>query len=74
MGWASGASLAEEVWQAVKDEIRPEELQERARKIISLFKDHDADDWDPNMEIVCDAAEPEDPEDPDEEEEEEDLE
>lgn len=50
MGWASGSYLAEEVWETLKKaKVLPAQKQRRqnlARKLVDLFENQDADDWD----------------------------
>jgi hypothetical protein len=46
MGWASGSSLAENLWRGISPHIDIDQLQHVAQTIIDAFEDHDADDWD----------------------------
>lgn len=50
MGWARGSELAEQVWDSVKRSIHPGARQKIARRIVDLFEDADADDWDYDRE------------------------
>lgn len=44
MGWASGSSIAEGVWQAAKKHLKtPRDQYEFAEKLIELFEEHDCD-------------------------------
>lgn len=55
MGWATGSELANDTYKVVRRYI-PEKARKRiARKIIDLFQNHDADDWQEYDLIVKDA-------------------
>jgi len=43
MGWASGSSLAGELWGAVRPLIAKDKRKKAAGKIIDLFEDYDCD-------------------------------
>ena len=56
MGWASGSSLAEEVWDAVRKLIpASRKKMQAARKIIEAFQDCDCDTIQ-ECERLCDDA------------------
>jgi len=56
MGWASGSSLAEEVWEAVRKLIpASRKKMQAARKIIEAFQDCDCDTIQ-DCERLCDDA------------------
>lgn len=55
MGWSGGTDVAWEVWDAVKDRLKPEEVAEAAQDIILalLRKDWDClDECEPIMEAA----------------------
>jgi hypothetical protein len=52
MGWCEGSQLAEEVWEAVKPHIAKEHRCHMARKLLKMFEDHDADDFNDDMDIM----------------------
>ncbi len=43
MGWSSGSTLAEQIWDIVKDHIPLEDQPEVAAGICSEFENHDCD-------------------------------
>ena len=43
MGWASGAELADEIWDAVKDHIPSGERMSVAERLIGIFEGRDCD-------------------------------
>jgi hypothetical protein len=45
MGWASGSYLCDDVWTLVKRYIPEDKRKRLAGKLIDIFDDHDADDW-----------------------------
>ena len=46
MGWASGSSLCEEIWEDLKDYIPTCLREEVGIKLVKHFVDRDADDFD----------------------------
>lgn len=59
MGWASGSSLAEEVWDAVRPKLRNTDRKEVANAIIDAFEDMDCDTMDECEQLMEDAERPE---------------
>ncbi len=57
MGWSSGSELADEVWALVEKYIPSKNKSAVAKKIVSAFEDHDADDWDREGPLMMDAFE-----------------
>ena len=57
MGWASGARLAEEVWELFRPYLAPEDRRELARALIVLFRAEDCDTIDEAEELTRDAGE-----------------
>lgn len=55
MGWVRGSSLADEVWEKVKEYIPEFQKQDIAYEIYELFCDEDAD-WDGSTELEQDAG------------------
>lgn len=43
MGWASGSSIAGDVWATVEEHILPEKRQDVAEEICRIFEEHDCD-------------------------------
>lgn len=46
MGWASGSSLATELWEEIRGFIPEDNRYEAANIFYDRFTDYDADDWD----------------------------
>lgn len=55
MGWASGARLAEELWDAIREDIPPVGRQRVALKIIGHFEFNDCDNIDEAETLLADA-------------------
>lgn len=43
MGWSSGASLVEDIWNVIKKDITKKKKAKIARKIGDLFEEYDCD-------------------------------
>ena len=43
MGWASGSSLADDIWEVVKFHIPANKRKKVAKELIKMFEDRDCD-------------------------------
>lgn len=43
MGWCSGAEVADDVWEVVKEHIPKEKRQKVAKALVDVFESHDCD-------------------------------
>jgi len=70
MGWASGSSLAEEVWCLVRGFIPADKREKVAREVVDAFRDMDCDTMYEAETLMDDAdlVEDDDLDDDDEEE------
>lgn len=55
MGQCFGNYIAEDVWDSVRKFVPRDKREKLALKIINIFNEHDADNWENNMHIVRDA-------------------
>ena len=56
MGWASGSSLAQELYDEIRKHIQPTRREVVAQKFVKHFEHHDADDWDGGSQLFEDAG------------------
>jgi hypothetical protein len=56
MGWASGSYLAQDLWDEIREAIPEKKRKPIARKILSMFMNQDADDWDNKHNLFRDAG------------------
>lgn len=56
MGWASGSSLAEDIWDLIKNDLKPKQRKIIASGLIDLFEDMDCDTIDECEELCRDAG------------------
>ena len=59
MGWASGSSLAEEVWDVTRPYVRDQDRKNVANAIIDAFENMDCDTMDECEQLMDDAERPE---------------
>jgi hypothetical protein len=52
MGGASGSGLAEELWEKIKPLVTPKNREKVAFEIYEAFSNADADDWDPDSDLI----------------------
>jgi 16S rRNA C1402 N4-methylase RsmH len=48
MGWCTGSYMANDIWAIVKKYIPEKDKKKIAKKIVDIFRNEDADDWDKN--------------------------
>lgn len=56
MGWASGASMAERLWDELKPYLKKKDIQKVAKMIIEVFEDQDCDTMEEAHELWEDAG------------------
>lgn len=56
MGWASGSDIGTGFWEEVRENVKPEKLEETARALISALEDQDCDTIYECEQLVIDAG------------------
>lgn len=59
MGWASGSSLAADIWSLVRRHIPKEKRPRVAKNLIDLFESEDCDTMEEAEQLCRDAGMPE---------------
>lgn len=56
MGWSSGSELGTGLWVEIRENIRPDKLEETARAFIDSLEDMDCDTVGECEQLVIDAG------------------
>lgn len=58
MGWASGSYMSIELWDKIRDYVKPDKQHYVAKTILKIFRDEDADDYCGDSQLEKDAKKP----------------
>lgn len=56
MGWASGSDIGIDFWEEIRENVKPEFLEETARALINALEDQDCDTIYECEQLVIDAG------------------